>query len=78
METQIVVEARGLSRKNVPLDEFRSIYLRNFKANAQSDLTIEAVRKIGDGSWEELLFWERSCKLLSNKVHCPGYISQCR
>src|SRR2546421_11347966 len=78
METQIVAEACGVSRKDVPWDEFHSIYLHNFKANAQPDLTIEAVQKIGKGSWEESPFWERLHGVLSNKVHCLGlgYISQ--
>src|SRR5436305_4781191 len=46
MEIPIVAEARGVTRKKATWDEFHSIYLRNSKANTQSDLNIKAIQKL--------------------------------
>jgi hypothetical protein len=69
METQIVAEARGVTRKNIPWDKFCWTYLCDFSVKAQPKL---AVKKIGEGSWDEPLFWDRLCKVLSDKVSCSG------
>jgi hypothetical protein len=67
MESQIQAEARGVTRKNVPWNTFRSIYLRDFSVKAQPKLT-ESVKKVGEGNWEESLFFERLSKSLSNEA----------
>jgi hypothetical protein len=68
METQIAGEACGVMRKNIPWDTFRSTYLCDFNVEAQSKLAVESVKKIGDGNWEEKLFWKRLGEVLSAKV----------
>ena len=70
METQIAAEARGVTRKNIPLAIFRSAYLCGFSVKAQPKLIVESVKKIGKGSWEEKLFWKRLRQTFSNKVRC--------
>ena len=78
-EAQIAAEARGVTRKNTPWDTFRSTYLCDFNVEAQSKLTVESVKEIGDGDWEEKLVWKRLRKVLSAKVRCSGallYVSQ--
>ena len=72
MEAQIAAEARGVTRKNIPWDTFRSIYLCDFNVEAQSKLAVESVKNIGDGDWEEKLVWKRLRKVLSAKVRCSG------
>ena len=67
METQIAAEARGVTRKNIPQDTFRSIYLRDFSVKAQPKLAVKSVKKIGQGNWEEKLFWDQFCKVLSKR-----------
>jgi hypothetical protein len=62
MEAQIAAEARGVTRKDVPLD-------------AQPGLDIDSVQKIGIGNWEEGEFWDRLHKTLHGKVCCPGRVS---
>src|SRR5947209_20142140 len=52
MENQIAAEARRVSRKNVPWDQFCSIYLCDFSVQAQPKL-VKSVKKIGDGDWDE-------------------------
>ena len=44
MDRQISVEARGVTRKNIPWSQFRSIYLCNFSITAQPKLTINSVK----------------------------------
>jgi hypothetical protein len=68
METQIAGEACRVMRKNIPWDTFRSTYLCDFNVEAQSKLAVESVKKIGDGNWEEKLFWKRLGEVLSAKV----------
>jgi hypothetical protein len=67
MESQIAAEARGVTRKNVPWNTFRSIYLRGFGVKDRPKLT-ESVKKVGEGNWEESLFFDRLSKSLSNEV----------
>ena len=79
MERQIFVEACGVTRKNIPWDQFGSIYLCNFSVTAQPELTIDSVKQIGKGSWEEPVFRGRLSRVLHNKVCCSGtlsYVSQ--
>jgi hypothetical protein len=75
-ETTIVyapdMEARGVTRKNIPWDTFRSTYLCDFSIKAQPKLTLESVKKIGKGNWEEKLFWGRLRRTLSDEVRCSG------
>src|SRR4051812_22173001 len=52
VELQIVAEARGSSRKDIPWDTFHSIYLCDFEEQAQSMPTIESVQNLGHGNWE--------------------------
>jgi hypothetical protein len=76
VETQIVAEARGVTRKNIPWGTFRSIYLSDFgtetgteaSAKAQQKFTVSSVKKIGKGNWEEQLFWRRLREALSSEV----------
>jgi len=76
MEIQIAAEARGVTRKDIPCDTFRSIYLCNFKkAKALPNLTIKSVGKIGKGGWGEKEFGTRLCNVLSKKVRCLGRVS---
>jgi hypothetical protein len=72
MEDQIAAEARGVARKNIPWDKFCSIYLRGFGVKAQPKLAVESMKEIGDGNWEEKLFWDRLRKVLSAEVRCSG------
>ena len=71
MESKITAEARGVTRKNIPWDTFNSIYLRNFSTDGQPKLSVDSVKKIGEGSWEEQELWNRLRKVLSSKVGCP-------
>ena len=70
MQTQIAAEARGVTRKEIPWDQFRSIYLRDFSVNTEPKLTIDSVKEIGEGNWLERLFWTRLRKVLSDEVCC--------
>jgi hypothetical protein len=72
METQIAAEAYGVTRKNVSWDIFRSIFLCGFSVQAQPKLAVESVTKIGEGNWEEQLFWDRLRQSLSDEVRCSG------
>jgi hypothetical protein len=71
MQKQIAAEARGVTRKNIPWDKFCSIYLCDFSV-AQPKLAVESVKKIGEGNWEEQLFWGRLHQSLSHGVRCLG------
>ena len=76
MEERIAAEARGVTRKNVPWAQFCSIYLRNFeKADVQSGLGIDSVRKLGGPDWEEGKFLDRLRHTLRDEVCCPGCLS---
>ena len=77
MDDQIAAEARGVTRKNIPWDKFCSTYLRGFGVKAQPMLTVESVKEIGDGNWEEKLFWGRLSEVLSDEVRCSGCASIC-
>ena len=73
MQKQIAAEARGVSRKNISWEKFCSIYLCDFSVKAQPKLTVESVKKIGEGDWDEQLFWNRMRQVLSDKVRYSGY-----
>jgi len=70
MEAQIVAEARGVTRKNVPWAKFCSTYC-DFSVKAQQKLTVQSVKHIGvgEGGWNEAQFFGRLRQSLSNKVH---------
>jgi len=68
METQIAAEARGVTRKNVPLDEFRSIYLCDLTTKAEQKLDVKPIKRVGEGSWDEPQFWGRLRHWLSDEV----------
>ena len=72
MEAQITAEARGVTRKNIPWDTFHSTYLCDFSIKAQLKLTVKSVKKIGQGNWEEKLFWDRLRQTFSDEVRCSG------
>jgi hypothetical protein len=72
MEAQITAEARGVTRKNIPWDTFHSTYLRDFSIKAQPKLTVESVKKLGQGNWEEKAFEARLSQTFSDKVRCSG------
>jgi hypothetical protein len=74
MEAQITAEARGVTRKNIPWDTFHSTYLCDFSTKSQPKLTVKSVKKIGEGSWEEKLFWDRLHQTLSDEVRCVAFI----
>ena len=79
MEQLIKAEARGVTRKDVPLDIFASMYLQDFIQMSKSNLATASVKKIGQGNWEESEFGERLRKALPTKVRprqhsSPGYI----
>jgi hypothetical protein len=71
MEAQIAAEARGVTRRNIPWDTFLSTYC-GFDVEAQSKLTAESVKDIGDGDWEENVVWKRLRKVLSVEVRYSG------
>ncbi|KIX02803.1 uncharacterized protein Z518_08746 [Rhinocladiella mackenziei CBS 650.93] len=70
VEAQIAAEARGVTRKDIPWDTFRSTYLSDFGAKPQQELAVNSVRKVGEGSWEKQLFWSRLRQLLSDEALC--------
>jgi hypothetical protein len=71
MQDQIAAEARGVTRKNIPWDKFCSTYLCDFSVEAPK-LAVESVKKIGDGNWEETVFWDRLHETLSDEVRYSG------
>ena len=79
MEKLIFVEARGVTRKNIPWGQFRSIYLCNFSITTRPKLTINSVKQIGQGDWEESVLWDRLSSVLHKEVCCSSalsYVSQ--
>jgi hypothetical protein len=71
MEVLIKAEARGVTRKNIPLDVFKSEYLWDFGQISKSSLTVASVKKIGIGSWEESDFGKRLSRALPDSVCSP-------
>jgi hypothetical protein len=69
METRIAAEARGVTRKNIPLATFHSAYLCGFSVKAQPKF-VESVKNIGRGNWEEKPFAGRLRQALSDQVRC--------
>ena len=47
-------------------------YLYDVSAEARPDLTINSVKKIGEGDWEERSFWDRLREVLSDEVCLQG------
>ena len=79
MDRQISAEARGVTRKNIPWKQFRSIYLCNFSITTRPKLTINSVKQIGQGDWEESVLWDRLSSVLHKEVCCSSalsYVSQ--
>ena len=79
MDRQISVEALRVTRKNIPWNQFRSIYLCNFSITARPKLTINSVKQIGQGDWEESVLWDRLSSVLHKEVCCSSalsYVSQ--
>jgi hypothetical protein len=72
MENQIAAEARGVTRKNIPWDKFCSTYLCDFSVKPPPKLTVESMKKIGEGNWEEKSFWDRWRNVLSDEVRCSA------
>jgi hypothetical protein len=73
IQNQITAEVRRVSGKNIPWDKFCSIYLCAFNVKAHLGLAIKSVKKIGEGDWEEQLFWGRLRRSLSDEVRYSGY-----
>jgi hypothetical protein len=71
MQNQISAEVRGVTRRNIPWDKFYSMYLDNFSMTTQPEL-VESVKKVGEDSWEEKLFWKRLRQSLSDEVRYLG------
>jgi hypothetical protein len=71
MQNQISAETRGVTRRNIPWDKFYSMYLDNFSMTTQPEL-VESVKKVGEDSWEEKLFWKRLRQSLSDEVRYLG------
>ena len=75
MEARIVAESRGVTRKDVPWNEFRSTYLWSVKKiKGQPSLGVNSVRKLG-GDWEEKQFFNQFCNIFHGKVCCLGRAS---
>jgi len=69
---ELQTEACGVTRKDVPLEIFRSIYLCDFSAEDGPKFAVKSVKEIGIGNWKEGVFWDRLRKVLSGEVRCPG------
>jgi hypothetical protein len=70
-ETQVEAELRVVTRKDVPWNIFRSIYLCDSSPKARPKLTVHSLKGIGDGNWEERpSFLNQLRKVLSDKVRC--------
>jgi hypothetical protein len=73
MQKQIAAEAHRVSRKNIPWDKFRSMYLCGFSVKARRKLVVKSIKKIGEGNWEEQLFRDRLRQSLSDEVRYSRY-----
>jgi hypothetical protein len=72
IELQILAEARGVTRKNIPCDVFYSTYLSHFeRTDRRPKLDINTIGRVGEGDWEQKLFFRRLCQALPSKV-CSG------
>ncbi|KIX02535.1 uncharacterized protein Z518_08476 [Rhinocladiella mackenziei CBS 650.93] len=69
IEIRILAEARGITRKNIPHDTFRSTFLGPFKhKDERPQLNIQDIKKIGIDNWEQTSFFQRLQKALPKKV----------
>jgi hypothetical protein len=72
IEQQILAEARGVTRKDIPCDVFHSTYLSHFEhPERRPKLDIDAIKRVGTGDWEQKSFFRRLCQALPSKV-CSG------
>ena len=79
IDKQISVEARGVTRKNISWNQFWLICLCNFSITTRPKLTINSVKQIGQGDWEESVLWDRLSSVLHKEVCCSSalsYVSQ--
>ncbi|KIX05596.1 uncharacterized protein Z518_06468 [Rhinocladiella mackenziei CBS 650.93] len=68
IEIEILVEACGITRKNIPCDIFRSTFLGPFKhKDERPQLKIQAIKNVGIGNWEQASFFQRLQKALPKK-----------
>jgi hypothetical protein len=69
IEQQILAEARGVTRKNIPCDVFYSTYLSHFEqTDRRPKLDINAIKRVGTGDWEQKSVFQRLCQALPHKV----------
>jgi hypothetical protein len=71
IEQQILAEARGVTRKDIPCDVFYSTYLSHFEHTDTPKLDINAIKRVGTDDWEQKSFFRRLCQALPSKV-CSG------
>src|SRR4051794_6477778 len=72
IEQQILAEARGVTRKDIPYDVFHSTYLSHFEhPERRPKLDIDAIKRVGTGDWEQKSFFRRLCQALPSKI-CSG------
>ena len=78
IEQQILAQARGVTRKNIPCDAFRSIYLSCFgHTKGQPNLDSDAIQRVGRGDWEQNLFFKRLREALPNRVSPTHFSAFC-
>ncbi|KIX08775.1 uncharacterized protein Z518_03432 [Rhinocladiella mackenziei CBS 650.93] len=69
IEHRILAEARGIARKNIPYDTFRSTFLSRFKhKDKRPQLNIQDIKDIGDGKWEQNSLFQRLQQALPKNV----------
>ncbi|KIX02134.1 uncharacterized protein Z518_08073 [Rhinocladiella mackenziei CBS 650.93] len=69
IEHRILAEARGITRKNIPYDTFRSTFLSRFKhKDKRPQLNIQDIKNVGVGKWEQNSFFQRLQQALPKKV----------
>ncbi|RMZ85508.1 hypothetical protein DV736_g6573, partial [Chaetothyriales sp. CBS 134916] len=67
-ELQIMVQARGVTRMFIPLDQFRSIYLDWFTYTERfPKLKSKAMQRVGKGNWKQESFFRRLRTALPSK-----------
>ena len=74
MEKQIVAEACGATRKEIPCDMFWSKYLCDFKVEGKPRPAITFMKSTGIGSWTKALFAARLRKVLSKIVRYLEFV----
>ncbi|KIX01031.1 uncharacterized protein Z518_10097 [Rhinocladiella mackenziei CBS 650.93] len=69
IDLETLVNARGITRKNIPYDIFRSTFLGPFKhKDERPRLKIKAIKNVGIGDWEQTSFFQRLQKALPKKA----------